>query len=589
MTTTTANLNDNVFVISFLGDTASGKSFLANHLLGVQSFVFDKNKNEHDGPTTANVTCFEFEPNNIQNGKENNNCLVLDFEGENGTWFPSIMRRLVDFIYSPEGAKKRRDAVEKYFPTLAYLLSNVIILMSQDDLFANSRYIDRAKKFAAQAVGTVQQNMYKPVLILVQNNYADKNVLSPEDATKKFYKTHRDVKDLESFFSLIRCIIIPHKHAETSINSNQIFDTQVTALRKLLISINTEHQSRLLPYYPWLLLTQNIIKKLSNDEIVNVQISLKDALMKKKHEKEDDIILDLFHRLYGSKNICSTRWFLHCRRFAMDVLARFTALRFPYYEHVRFHEMIENECKTRLKDLWKTLDEYRPCEALYMGEGHVKEKNRPVFCYQSKGSHKRMNQHQTSEVVYGASWWQALFERFLRPTIDKWNGPFETSDTTSNNPSDDMYKMLIQTTKAYLKELKNSPLGNYLTFKRLLKKWNVNLEFEDSDYNGLCYCCLGLVTSNENSEGTFTSIICFKCHEDRLQCTQDESIVKEEELSSTIEKDECVICMSSKREVLFDPCFHYYFCQACAKTIKDKFKSCPVCKREVKNIRKVNG
>jgi hypothetical protein len=107
-----SNVDNNAFVISFLGDTAGGKSFLAkNELLGAESFVFDEDK--HAGSTTANVMCFE--SSSIFKPEQNMNCLALDFEGENGISSPRIVKRMVDHVQ----AKSRRDAVGKYFPKLA--------------------------------------------------------------------------------------------------------------------------------------------------------------------------------------------------------------------------------------------------------------------------------------------------------------------------------------------------------------------------------------------------------------------------------------------------------------------------------------
>ena len=54
--TANSKFNEHIFVISFVGDTATSKSFLANQL-GANCFVF--NENNDQGPTTANVTCFE--------------------------------------------------------------------------------------------------------------------------------------------------------------------------------------------------------------------------------------------------------------------------------------------------------------------------------------------------------------------------------------------------------------------------------------------------------------------------------------------------------------------------------------------------
>ena len=123
----------------------------------------------------------------------------------------------------------------------------------------------------------------------------------------------------------------------------------------------------------------------------------------------------------------------------MEVLAYFIDRRLSKHNFEGFEEVIEKECKDSLDQLWKLLDEYRPCEALYMGRGYVKEKDRPVFCSQYKGTDNSM--HRTSETVHGASWRRALLENLIDlSTIDRWDGPFKTNDRTSNKLGDDMHQ-----------------------------------------------------------------------------------------------------------------------------------------------------
>ncbi|CAF4680056.1 unnamed protein product, partial [Rotaria sp. Silwood2] len=395
--TSTTSQSDSIFVVSFVGDTASGKSFLASHLPGIESFTFDES--EHEGPTTANV--IRLESTSILNTERKNNCLVLDIEGENGNSHPRILKCWANYMLPSEAAKKRRNAVGKYFPRLAYLLSNVIILVGQDDLFSNSRYVDRAYQFAVQAVADTQQNAHKPVLIMIQNRYPGPKRLSSEEATQKFFSTNPDAANLWMFFLNIHCFIFPFKHTGVMVNNNEHFNKQVNELQNLLTTTSEQHQGRLLPRLPWLLLTRKISQKLSKDEPINMHMILKDILIQEKTLDEDDILSFLFRKLYEQQNIHSIRWFHYCRDFAIEVLARFIAYRLRRHNFEGFNDLVKKECEDRLNDLWKLLDEYRPCEALYMGRGYVKEKDHPVFCYQHKGAHDTM--HQTSEVVHGAS------------------------------------------------------------------------------------------------------------------------------------------------------------------------------------------
>ncbi|CAF3597560.1 unnamed protein product, partial [Rotaria sp. Silwood2] len=88
---------DNAFVISFVGNAATGKSFLAKHVLGITSATFDED--EHEGPTTANVNRFE---SILSYGQRKNNVLVLDFEGEDGSSHPRTLRLATNACSSEE-------------------------------------------------------------------------------------------------------------------------------------------------------------------------------------------------------------------------------------------------------------------------------------------------------------------------------------------------------------------------------------------------------------------------------------------------------------------------------------------------------
>ena len=465
---------NNVFVTSLMGDTASGKSFLGNHLLGTNSYVF--NENDHDDSTTANVTLFESDGSLTARG--GNKWFVLDFEGENAMRLPFLLKYMRDYLPSTLMVDDRRDAVTKYFPPLAYLISDVIIFIGTDDLFTNSRYMERIMQFTDRACGNVQQRIRKPALILVQNKYGGEKVLTPEESTKKFYSKISRPEVLENFFSVVRCFILPFKRNQTTDNVNRYFDIQVDTLQKLLTKLCTHNQQKLLPEIPWLLLTRKVIEKLSEGEPIMMDTMLHNIFVGEQADAENSIILFLFRKLYEKRNIHSIQWFNHCRDFALDVLARSIAMRCSFVTFSSFTEFIKQECEKRLNELWKKIDEYRPCEALYMGRGYVKERNRPVFCYQHMAAHGKT--HQTSEVVHGSSWWKALVEYVVQwPTIDMWNGSFDRKDASSNTPGQALCEKLVKTTNDFLIELKKDANSVTLTFRRLLHKWNVPIEPEE--------------------------------------------------------------------------------------------------------------
>ena len=493
-------------------------------------------------------------------------------------------------MHRQRDAKARREMVGKYFPRLAYLLSNAIIFMGQDELLANARWVDRAKQFAFQAIGDTQQNLHLPVLILIQNKYPGRRRLSREELTAQFFDKHSDARDLRKFFSDVHCITLPFYDEQSSANEIEYFNAQTDDLRQLLIRLCEQHKDHLLPHFAWVQVTRKIIKKLSKDsKLIDMYMILKDVLIDEKSKNEDRVLSFLFRRLYEQRLIHSTRWFHDCREFSMEVLAYFIVRRLSKRNVQGFEELIKKECKDNLEQLWKLLEEYRPCEALYMGRGYVAERDRPVFCYKYKSAHGSM--YQTSESVREASWWRALVEIFTdRSTIDKWEGQFQSNDRTADKPGDDMQNKFLQMAKDYREKANKDPEFIYQKFNCFLKKCQIEIKSERFYSIDACFCCLGPLTEdNEEGNSYLCSICCQNCCEQLQKCpgiSFDEGVERQ---STTNDSNKCFICMSSPREVTFDPCSHCYLCQSCADKILNQFKKCPVCKVGATGVKRIYG
>mmetsp|Transcript_45800 Transcript_45800/g.67130 ORF Transcript_45800/g.67130 Transcript_45800/m.67130 type:complete len:125 (-) Transcript_45800:63-437(-) len=46
---------------------------------------------------------------------------------------------------------------------------------------------------------------------------------------------------------------------------------------------------------------------------------------------------------------------------------------------------------------------------------------------------------------------------------------------------------------------------------------------------------------------------------------------------ATLEDNECVVCMTSKKQYAFVPCGHVCVCEACAELIDKSTRECPMC------------
>ena len=61
----------------------------------------------------------------------------------------------------------------------------------------------------------------------------------------------------------------------------------------------------------------------------------------------------------------------------------------------------------------------------------------------------------------------------------------------------------------------------------------------------------------------------------------------EDKLKSETEKKLCVVCMEADKNAIFLPCGHISCCMACAQSVKNSTKKCPVCRGTIQSINKV--
>ena len=50
------------------------------------------------------------------------------------------------------------------------------------------------------------------------------------------------------------------------------------------------------------------------------------------------------------------------------------------------------------------------------------------------------------------------------------------------------------------------------------------------------------------------------------------------------ESAECIICMDSERDCLLAPCHHLATCQACGDLLITRGDSCPICRKNIKQV-----
>ena len=476
---------DDVFIISVLGNTTAGKSFISKHFFHPN----EKKPTTVDsanlrGSTTGNINCFE--SNKMTEVMKRT--LVLDFEGEKGTSNPLMLyaRKLKEKMtfWTPREMSKRLEAVSDYFPKLAYILSNVVILIGREEIVSTD-YIMRCCDFARRANLGVDQVVYRPVLILIQNQSALDKEFDAEKVRNEFFEIHRQAENLEFFrgcFSQIYCIRLPHvlqsqKVRGVTIDGEIIFKNQIGVLKRLFSNIYLEHQKRLITHPQWLFLIDRVLGIVSSGRSVSIHSLLSEIV--NTGDQIESLTKKLFVTLYSTKNVHTPEWFRHCRLFAVQALARYLAMSFLEQGNIMSERLIREKSKEKLESLWKVLDDFAPCEAVKpLDSGTTNEK--PIYCYQHRGAHPT---HRPSE---GSGSWLPLFVSRVFSFI--WDGEFQS--TEKDKPEATVVEEFVKSTFTFLRTLKETELAVLHTFKKLIETHTLSPYSIDGSFEMDCVCCL---------------------------------------------------------------------------------------------------
>ena len=488
-------LDDNVFTISFLGNTSTGKSYLVRHILdkscGTESMEgpVSIHETEKQGATTVNINCY------ISEFIAQQKILLLDYEGEKGPGFPLLhyaQRHLANISRTAEKAQKRRQTVTDYFPKLAYILSDVVVLIGTDDL-TSTDYLHRCQEFALRANEGVSQVIKKPMLIIVQNKAPVIQSIDNNIITETFLKIHgEEGKHLERYFSSIKCFVLPHREQLQRVNSvtwdgEKIFDDQIMKLKDILRKASEDHLKQTpLTHAQWLYLLQHVLPIVQSGKSISLH-----TLLSKITEFDDNPIIETSRRCflhaYDSKPIHTPAWFDDCCQLAMYVLAYCLAAQNLSQYTILPERIVKEQCDAALEKLSSKLKEFLPCEAIYPGKGRLSTDNEgkhPIYCYQHKGAHQ--SGHRTCQAVYGLTIWS----RFLgRASMDVWSGEFSSSRAELENKTiflETIMPDLSTMVTRMMHEFQREPNARYTMFYDLLI--NNSCKNPTEIFNFTCLC-----------------------------------------------------------------------------------------------------
>jgi hypothetical protein len=63
------------------------------------------------------------------------------------------------------------------------------------------------------------------------------------------------------------------------------------------------------------------------------------------------------------------------------------------------------------------------------------------------------------------------------------------------------------------------------------------------------------------------------------------TLEEKEDVETNVKEQECVICLTNKKTVAYQPCNHLATCNGCARgLLKENNVNCPLCQKKVENM-----
>lgn len=127
---------------------------------------------------------------------------------------------------------RRNEFVSSEFPRFSYLVSDVIVFVSENSWFQGKAYIDEINKFALRCIKNLPSAL-PPTLILVQNKAnipesSDLDHFDSDKITSEFLSKFDPNRQLQGLFNKVKCITIPTR-------DSPIYRKQINSLRVIFV------------------------------------------------------------------------------------------------------------------------------------------------------------------------------------------------------------------------------------------------------------------------------------------------------------------------------------------------------------------
>jgi len=596
---------DVVPTIALLGDTRSGKSFIINRMLLPDESGPLEAGDGTLGSTTCDVHLYStmaFE--SVMHSK----LQFLDFEGENGS---GITRQVVQQIghmaalfNRPTDANDRRILVQKYFPKMAFLLSDIVVLIGMEDL-TNHRYFRRCQEFAACALQSVS-DLKNPYLLLVQNKVSTKDYRASRsiDLTQQFLDVHKESGSdvLRNQFAGIACLKVPMLEESLienpkydfdpesepefiCVKTDRIFNEAMLTLKNVIVDWGTQINSSMtsMTNAMWFQVSKCICESISFDQKPISVASIQGMLAQIDDEKVSQVVkyFGLLYEHVARQSDTRPEQYRFCRRQAFDLACRIYVVQVLDVGGKRTFRgpALRQNFKEYYDKVLAEITKFEPCVAV--NEEWRREDRTPgcVHCWQSKESHGDHAGHRAWESVEPETFWHHL-EKLVAQVVGQFNGPitmktafnpswggrFSEGDGRFKKPDFDFlheFEELCET----LEELMKGP--DFLRSSALARMKETSAALGQDGIRALCmpHVVLGscMVCAKEYDGDTLRIVptplrrklfaVCPDC----LSHLQDLEPGDE----AGMWEDRCCICLQDHADVIFIPCGHICTCSVC--------------------------
>ncbi|XP_078586538.1 uncharacterized protein LOC144868313 [Branchiostoma floridae x Branchiostoma japonicum] len=471
-----AHSKDHVPIISFIGGAGVGKSSLICSLLeeSVDAACRPVIAAPHQMLTeTAGVYVYPCTTLPLPGELLNNQRVILaDFEGAGGQIPRTVNQRLLEEVpvvhwlhrIVAKHLEKRKKLTMKTLPSLAFLLSDVVVYVHQSPV-SDINMLDTIAAIARDASKGVEYE-WKPALVILKNKSTAVNFnIDGIDATDSFLNNIHMSEELQNLYQSVRVMSLPQSNDEENFKrSLNVLKSTIGELRRDVIRSRQAMKIRSVGISS--LLSENLFWTLVKDMIHCVNSKLRDAgsgsswgeffenlpgLATKRLCRIDNksIFFDRFFTQVSENILGSTSdhdgGMTKYRGFydklvgtAMESLTGSIAYTLAanmsmYGEDDEFVETMEPEIQNILEASTETVESYCPCRA----ESPPLDDGEMFPCTLTAGEHGDFHENPDARITKT----NACFQR-KEKDCSKWKGEFEGRATSPT--SDECMKHIQQ-------------------------------------------------------------------------------------------------------------------------------------------------